>query len=133
MKWFLKAADEGDADAQANIGAVYHRGRDMPRGYSKAIASAHLRQLAKKNDKRTDTGKNVLKLYFDINNADHKKFRESLSAICASLKKKIERGGEKVVDVKIRGLYDVVDGNRNVCRICNCCETHRKCPRSCLY
>lgn len=70
---------------------------------------------AKKGGKRVGTGKNVLKLYFDVNNAEHEKFHEVLLGICAVVKKKIERAtGEKGADVKIRGLYDVIDDKKNV-------------------
>jgi hypothetical protein len=69
---------------------------------------------AKKGGTRTGTGKNVMKLYMDAENPEHEKFHDCLLSICAIVKKKIEKekGGE--VDVRIRGLYDIVDDAKNV-------------------
>lgn len=69
---------------------------------------------AKRGGQRTGTGKNVIKLHLDIDNDDHMKFRDCLMSICASVKKKIEKTGVKGADVKIRGLYDAVDDDKNV-------------------
>ena len=69
---------------------------------------------AKKNGQRTATGKNIVKFYLDVNNADHEKFYECLLSICTTVKKKIEKEKGEKVDVKIRGLYDVVDDEKNI-------------------
>lgn len=69
---------------------------------------------AKKGGQRTGTGKNVMKLYLDVDNAEHEKFYECLLSICAIVKKKIEKEKGEKVDVKIRGLYDVVDEEKRV-------------------
>ena len=69
---------------------------------------------AKKNGQRTGTGKNIMKFYLDADNPEHEKFYECLVSICAIVKKKIEKENGEKVDVKIRGLYDVVDDEKNV-------------------
>lgn len=69
---------------------------------------------AKKGGQRTGTGKNVMKLYLDGDNAHHEKFYECLISICNIVKKKIEKEVGKKVDVKIRGLYDMIDDEKNV-------------------
>jgi hypothetical protein len=69
---------------------------------------------AKKGGQRTGTGKNVMKLYMDVNNSEHEKFYDCLNTICAIVKKKIEKEKGEEVDVRIRGLYDVVDDAKKV-------------------
>jgi hypothetical protein len=69
---------------------------------------------AKKGGQRTGTGKNIVKLYLDIDNPHHEKFYECLASICAVVKKKIEKETGKKTDVKIRGLYDIVDDDKNI-------------------
>lgn len=69
----------------------------------------------KGSTKRTGTGKNVMKLHLDINNEQHEAFRDVLATICAAVKKKIEKAnGKKKVAVKIRGLYNLIDNDKNV-------------------
>jgi hypothetical protein len=69
---------------------------------------------AKKGGQRTGTGRNVMKFYLDANNARHEQFYECLTSICAIVKKKIEKEKGEKVDVKIRGLYDVIDDEKNI-------------------
>lgn len=69
---------------------------------------------AKKGGQRTGTGKNVMKLQFELDNEDHQKFYDALLAICNLVKKKVDKSGKRKVDVKIRGLYDLVDDDKNV-------------------
>jgi TPR repeat protein len=38
MKWYLKAAMQGNAEAEFNIGALYYDGLGTPKDESKAIA-----------------------------------------------------------------------------------------------
>ncbi|KAF9079759.1 hypothetical protein BGX23_003304 [Mortierella sp. AD031] len=37
MDWYRKAADQGDADAQCNVGILYGRGQGVPQDYSQAM------------------------------------------------------------------------------------------------
>lgn len=37
MEWFLKAANQGYADAECRIGDFYHNGDGIPRDYAKAM------------------------------------------------------------------------------------------------
>lgn len=68
-----------------------------------------------KNGKRTATGKNIVKLYMDGDNEHHQKFYECLTRVCAVVKKKIEKQSKKKkIDIRIRGLYDIVDDAKNV-------------------
>jgi hypothetical protein len=69
---------------------------------------------AKKGGQRTGTGKNIMRLYMDVNNPEHEKFYECLISISTAVKKRIEKANGNEVDVKIRGLYDVVDDTKNV-------------------
>jgi hypothetical protein len=36
-EWFLKAADQGLAEAQYNLGVIYHHGQGVPQDYGTAI------------------------------------------------------------------------------------------------
>ena len=38
VKWFRKAAEQGDADAQVNLGLMYANGRGVPEDYVRAFA-----------------------------------------------------------------------------------------------
>lgn len=69
---------------------------------------------AKKGGQRTGTGKNVMKFYLDAGNAQHEKFYECVTSICNAVKKKIEKEKGEKVDIKMRGVYDVLDDERNV-------------------
>lgn len=69
---------------------------------------------AKKGGQRTGTGKNIMKLYLEADNPEHEKFYECLLSISSAVKKKIEKEKGGKVDVKIRGLYDVVDDEKHV-------------------
>lgn len=68
-----------------------------------------------KSGQRVGTGKNVMKFYLNCDNKKHMKFYECLNNVCAVVKKKIEKnnGGDKV-SVKLRGLYDIIDDDKNV-------------------
>jgi TPR repeat protein len=53
MRWFRKAADQGDAPAQNNIGWLYAKGEGVPRDLGQARewmqkAAANGNELAKK-------------------------------------------------------------------------------------
>ena len=37
MEWYLKAADQGHASAQYNIGILYYIGQGVPQDYSQAM------------------------------------------------------------------------------------------------
>ena len=37
MKWFRKAAEQGDADAQHNLGVMYGEGQGVPQDYAEAL------------------------------------------------------------------------------------------------
>ena len=37
VKWFRKAAEQGDASAQYNLGVMYNNGRGIPQDYEEAI------------------------------------------------------------------------------------------------
>ena len=37
MKWYRKAAEQGDADAQYNLGISYDRGEGVPQDYVEAV------------------------------------------------------------------------------------------------
>jgi TPR repeat protein len=37
VKWYRKAADQGDADAQFNLGAGYDNGQGVPQDYAEAL------------------------------------------------------------------------------------------------
>ena len=41
-KWWLKAAEQGDAMAQANLGALYFEGEGVPQDYVTAYAWANI-------------------------------------------------------------------------------------------
>ena len=38
MAWFRKAAEQGDAEAQSNLGYAYDTGRGVPQDYTQAVA-----------------------------------------------------------------------------------------------
>ncbi|WP_373874001.1 tetratricopeptide repeat protein, partial [Aeromonas caviae] len=40
VMWFRKAAEQGDMDAQYNLGHMYHGGRGVPQDYKQAYAWA---------------------------------------------------------------------------------------------
>ena len=37
LKWYRLAADQGDADAQLNLGGMYARGEGVPQDYREAL------------------------------------------------------------------------------------------------
>ncbi|KAF8920469.1 hypothetical protein BGZ58_004354, partial [Dissophora ornata] len=37
MEWYLKAANQGNASAQYNLGFMYEHGKGVPQDYSKAM------------------------------------------------------------------------------------------------
>ncbi len=37
MQWYQKAANQGDADAQFNLGVMYYEGEGAPQDYAKAL------------------------------------------------------------------------------------------------
>ena len=37
-RWYRKAADQGNADAQNNLGWMYHNGQGVPQDYAQAVA-----------------------------------------------------------------------------------------------
>ena len=37
MKWYLKAASNGNANAKKNIGNLYYYGKGVPQDYAKAM------------------------------------------------------------------------------------------------
>jgi hypothetical protein len=37
VRWYRKAADQGDADAQYNLGAMYANGQGIPQDYAEAM------------------------------------------------------------------------------------------------
>jgi hypothetical protein len=69
---------------------------------------------AKKNGQRTGTGKNIMKFYMDVGNEHHERFYDCLSRACGAVKKKIEKHSSAKVDVRIRGLYNILDDDKNV-------------------
>lgn len=69
----------------------------------------------KGTNQRTSTGKSIMKFHLDIEDEDHVVFYDSLVKLCNVVKKKIEKEkGTKKIDVKIRGLYDTIDDDKNV-------------------
>jgi len=119
----LKLDDEEESGGISRVGLVYKHGngdRNLLLTCRKSI-NAFFRcngveeeTYAKKNGQRTGTGKNVMKLYMDGDNPEHEKFYECLLAICAATKKRIEKDEKREVDVRIRGLYNVVDDSKKV-------------------
>lgn len=69
---------------------------------------------AKKNGQRTATGKNVVRFYMDKDNEYHERFHDCLTRICNTVKKRIERQLSNKVDVRIRGMYDIMDDDKNI-------------------
>ena len=45
MKWFRMAADQGDADAQFNLGIMYKNGKGVPQNTSEALRWLHKAQV----------------------------------------------------------------------------------------
>ena len=37
-KWYRKAADQGNADAQPNLGLMYEKGQGVPQDYAQAVS-----------------------------------------------------------------------------------------------
>jgi hypothetical protein len=119
----LKLDDEEESGGISRVGLIYKHGigdrgllLTCPKNVNAFFRSNGVEEetYAKKGGQRTTTGKNVMKLYMDVDNSEHEKFYGCLLDICAATKKKIEKEQKKEVDVKIRGLYDVVDDNRKV-------------------
>lgn len=120
----LKLDDEEESGGVFRVGLLYKYSRGGVRNFCFTClkdVDAFFRcngveeeTYAKKGGQRTGTGKNVMKLYMDVNNSEHEKFYKCLLSICAIVKKKIEKEKGEKVDVKIRGLYDVIDDEKNV-------------------
>jgi TPR repeat protein len=60
MSWYRKAAEQGDAAAQAGLGVMYANGRGVPRDYVSAhmwfaLAAVNGDQVAKRNRDRIAT------------------------------------------------------------------------------
>lgn len=120
----LKLDDEEESGGVSRIGLLYKYKGDgaksflftcpnTPEAFFKCNGVEE-ETYAKKGGQRTGTGKNIMKLYLDVDNSQHEKFYECLTSICSIVKKKIEKEKGGKVDVKIRGLYDIVDDDRNV-------------------
>lgn len=119
----LKLDDEEESGGVSRVGLVY-KYKNGERGFCFTCPNdidaffncngVEEETYAKKGGQRTGTGKNVMKLYLDADNQHHEKFYECLISICTVVKKKIEKENGKKVDVKIRGLYDIVDDGKNV-------------------
>ncbi|KAG0201755.1 hypothetical protein BGX28_005530 [Mortierella sp. GBA30] len=119
----LKLDDEEESGGVSRVALLY-KYKNGERGLCftcPRLVDAYLRcngveeeTYAKKGGQRTGTGKNVLKLYMDGDNPHHEQFYESLLSICAVVKKKIEKEGGEKVDVAIRGLYNLIDDEKNV-------------------
>lgn len=119
----LKLDDEEESGGISRVNLLYkYKNGERPLHFTCANdADAFFRcngveeeTYAKKGGQRTGTGKNVMKLYLDSDNPEHEKFHECILSICAIVRKKIEKERGEKVDVKIRGLYDVVDDDKNV-------------------
>jgi hypothetical protein len=119
----LKLDDEEESGGISRVGLIYKHGNGernllltCPRDINAFFRCNGVEEetYAKKGGLRTGTGKNVMKLYMDGDNPEHVEFYECLLAICAATKKKIEKELKKVVDVKIRGLYDTIDDEKKV-------------------
>jgi hypothetical protein len=119
----LKLDDEEESGGISRVGLLYkykggERGlcltcpKDMDAFFK--CNGVEEETYAKKGGQRTGTGKNVMKLYFDVDNQHHERFYECLISICAVVRKKIEKETGKKTDVKIRGLYDIVDDDKNI-------------------
>lgn len=119
----LKLDDEEESGGISRVGLLYkYKGSEKnfhftcPKNVEAYFKCNGVEEetYAKKGGQRTGTGKNVMKLYMDADNPEHEKFYDCLLAICAIVKKKIEKEKGEEVDVKIRGLYDIVDDAKNV-------------------
>ncbi|KAF9390687.1 hypothetical protein CPB97_008650 [Podila verticillata] len=119
----LKLDDEEESGGISRVNLLYkYKNGERPLYFTCANdADAFFRcngveeeTYAKKGGQRTGTGKNVMKFYLDSDNPEHEKFHECILSICAIVRKKIEKERGEKVDVKIRGLYDVVDDDKNV-------------------
>lgn len=120
----LKLDDEEESGGVSRVGLLYKYNKGGERNFCFTCPNntdAFFRcngveeeTYAKKGGQRTGTGKKVVKLYMNTNNPEHERFYECLLSICAIVKKKIEKEKGEEVDVKIRGLYDVVDDGRNI-------------------
>jgi hypothetical protein len=119
----LKLDDEEESGGISRVGLLYkYKSGERslcftcPKNVNAFLRSNGVEEetYAKKGGQRTATGKNVMKLYMDVGNPEHEKFYDCLLSICAIVKKKVEKEKGEEVDVKIRGLYDVVDDSKNV-------------------
>ena len=60
MKWFRKAAEQGDATGQYNLGVMYANGEGVPEDYVLAYAWWNL--AAARGHKKADEAKDTLRL-----------------------------------------------------------------------
>jgi TPR repeat protein len=62
VKWYRKAADQGDADAQFNLGAAYYNGGGVPENHVRAYVwlSMAKTQGHEKAKKGVETVKNLM-------------------------------------------------------------------------
>lgn len=70
--------------------------------------------FVKKNGVKTMLGKNVMKLYLQEDNEYHTDFYNALVGICTSVKKKLDKKTKKNCNVKIKGLYNLINDDKEV-------------------
>ena len=59
VKWFRKAAEQGDAEAQFNLGAMYAKGEGVPEDYVRAFAWFNL--AAAQGDENAEKAKDDIR------------------------------------------------------------------------
>lgn len=119
----LSLGDEEQSGGFSRVGLAYKYDRGeqtfcitCPRDNNAFFRSNGVEEetYAKKNGNRTATGKNIMKFYLDKDNEDHERFYDCLIRVTNVVKKKIEKQSSSKVDVRIRGLYDVLDDEKNI-------------------
>ncbi|OAQ22118.1 hypothetical protein K457DRAFT_419177 [Linnemannia elongata AG-77] len=63
---------------------------------------------------KTMLGRNVVKLFMDDDNDYHKEFYDVLTRIRTVVKKKLDKDKGSKTNVQIKGLYDLVDEEKNI-------------------
>lgn len=67
-----------------------------------------------KTGAKTKLGRNVVKLFMDVDNTYHEQFYETLQNIKNSIRKKMEKKSKTKCDVSIKGLYDLKNKEKEV-------------------
>jgi TPR repeat protein len=68
VKWYRKAAEQGNADAQTNLAQMYKEGKGVEKNYEEAVK--WYRKAAEQGNVRAQSGLGVMLLYYGLSSRE---------------------------------------------------------------